>query len=284
MKTIAIASDLTARSDRALARGLALAAQQKGKAHALHVVDSELPDALRSHTVEWARGALAREVAACAQAPAGIASCHVVTGKPGEIIAARAHALGADLLVLGTHDTARRGGFATTTAWRIMAASPVPVLLVTQHTNAPYNQVVIGVDFSVHARAALRQALRLAPAAHFTLVHAYTPPFRSSLGTPDYLEAMAYAERLAFDQFLGEEMALLDAQARAIGVAPGALQSELVEGPPGLVLRQACARLSAELLVIGTHGRTGMGRALWGSVATEMLEDPPCDVLVVRPF
>lgn len=53
-------------------------------------------------------------------------------------------------------------------------------------------------------------------------------------------------------------------------------------------VRQALAaeieRIQPDLVVIGTHGRTGIGSALLGSVTTHLLQDPPIDVLAMRAW
>jgi len=54
------------------------------------------------------------------------------------------------------------------------------------------------------------------------------------------------------------------------------------EGPAGRTIVQVAAELGADLIVIGTHGRTGIGRVLLGSVAEEVLRRAPCPILTVR--
>jgi nucleotide-binding universal stress UspA family protein len=284
MKTIVVATDLTARSDRALARGLALARELGATLHVVHVVDRGLPPELHAHTLDWAKGAITREIEACRPGAGAAAGCHVVAGKPRLDVVVQAQNLGADLIVLGLPDRGRhlRSVFAESTAGQILKASHLPVLLAHAPVEGPYRQVVIGVDFSVFSRAAVRLAHAVAPAAALHLVHGYVVPFRSRLGSPDYLQEMAYAERQAMDAFLAEEMALLDAHAQGLGIPAGAVTTELHEGPPFDVLTEACGRHAAELMVIGTHGRTGVSRAVWGSVAEALLELAPCDVLVAR--
>src|SRR5262245_24433686 len=53
-------------------------------------------------------------------------------------------------------------------------------------------------------------------------------------------------------------------------------------GPPGEVVSEVARERNAELIVIGTHGHTGIHRFLLGSVATSVLRHAPCDVLVCR--
>ena len=54
------------------------------------------------------------------------------------------------------------------------------------------------------------------------------------------------------------------------------------EGMPEEVVLQVAAETRCDLLVIGTHGRSGLGRALLGSVAESLIARAPCDILAVR--
>ena len=56
----------------------------------------------------------------------------------------------------------------------------------------------------------------------------------------------------------------------------------IVHGDPARAIAQCAEETEADLVVIGTHGRGSVGRALRGSVSTALLHHAPCDVLVVR--
>jgi nucleotide-binding universal stress UspA family protein len=57
----------------------------------------------------------------------------------------------------------------------------------------------------------------------------------------------------------------------------------LVEGPPATAVIRVAKRKGAHLIVVGTHGRTGVQRMLMGSVAERIVRLSPCPVLTVRP-
>jgi len=192
--------------------------------------------------------------------------------------------VGAGLVVVGRHDTTKDGlfRFADTTAGQIVRASPIPVLLVSNASVAPYATAVVGIDFSIYARAALRHAKRIAPEARLHLVHAYQVPYRMHLGPPDLLADLAATAKREFDQFLAEDMAQLIARSALSRSDPARLTHESIEGAPYAVLTRTVERLKADLLVVGTHGAGAVVRAVWGSVATALLEEPPCDLLIVH--
>jgi nucleotide-binding universal stress UspA family protein len=283
--SILVASDLTYRSDRALARGIALAREMSTPLHVLHVVDETLPEQARTHALDYARHMLTQ---ACASIPAGMAppTIAVEPGHPKHDVARYAVEAAAQLIVVGLHDAGKDSlfNFADTTAGHIVRSSPLPILLVTHDVAGPYRSAVIGVDFSVYAKAAIRNAMVFAPQAKLHLVHAYRVPFRISLGSPEYLAELRADAARNFDAFLKDEMAVLVKRTHAIGVAPDALHHEVQEGMPYEVLARTVERVNADLIVVGTHGSSGFARAVWGSVVTALLEAPPTDVLIVHAF
>jgi nucleotide-binding universal stress UspA family protein len=62
------------------------------------------------------------------------------------------------------------------------------------------------------------------------------------------------------------------------------ISAKLVEGhgEPGRVIAKEAEEAKADLIVVGTHGRRAVGRAVLGSVSTGVLHQAHCDVLVVR--
>ena len=283
---ILVASDLTARSDRALARAFLLARELSAGLDVLHVVDENLPGELRTHAAEWAASTLARETQPLAAACGVTPRLTVSVGNPRDEVVRRADPATVDLLLLGVHGGAASGGkrFGETTAGRILKSSLAAVLLVRDPAEEPYRRAVVGVDFSMYARLAIRQACLIAPAATLHLAHAYHVPFKGLLAGGDVAASRAYEQKLAFDAFLREEMAVLEQRAQDCRPVPGQVEKLLEAGEPRQVLRALCRRVAADLLVIGTHGRAGASRALWGSVAADLLEEPPCDLLVIKPY
>jgi len=68
----------------------------------------------------------------------------------------------------------------------------------------------------------------------------------------------------------------------ASNVLARTLDLEMIEDELCGAIRRAIATVNAELLVMGTHGRSGIHSAFVGSMAQEFLVTPPCDVLVVK--
>lgn len=282
--SVLIASDLSFRTAQALRRGLRIARDLSVPVEVVHVVDADLPAELRDKTVAWAKTALTREAEAEAKTlSVSTPTVTVVPGAPKRDIVLHAYRTGATLLVVGTHNPLKEGflGFGLTTVGAIARSSHIPVLLVTNDAAAAYQNIVIGVDFSIYSTSAVRNAIRLFPGATLHLVHAYQVPFKMRLGTEEYLREIQEMSRASLQSYVKHEIEVL--MERSAASAHGAdMKPHLIEGMPRDVLRSAQSQLHAELIVIGTHGSSGMVRAIWGSVAQDLLDHPPCDVLVVH--
>lgn len=274
---VLVAADLSARSDRAVARGIQLARQLKAQLSVLTVIDADLPAELRTHTREWARRALQREIDG---QDAVHASLEVVEGKPADRILAVATGMAADLIVLGIHDRAA----ARSTITAVVRGTLLPVLMVKNEAARPYCTVVVGTDLSVRSRAAVRQAFHIAPGGTLHLVHAYRRPFPGYLTEDSTVNAFAYSERQQLDAFLESEMDELDRRAQELGLRREHLESYLREGDPCDVLVAECARVGADLVVVASSPTTRLKMAFHESVAERLLSVPPTDILVARPF
>jgi nucleotide-binding universal stress UspA family protein len=60
------------------------------------------------------------------------------------------------------------------------------------------------------------------------------------------------------------------------------VEARLERGDPAAEILRTADEFGAELIVMGTHGRSGIGRLLMGSVAEAVLRDAPCPVLIAR--
>lgn len=141
----------------------------------------------------------------------------------------------------------------------------------------PPKNILVPIDFSESsehaATAACALALKTGATVH--LLHAYVIPVES-VGL-----ALTVSQQYV-EQFVRESKAqLLELSAK---LCPGAkVGSVLVEsGDPREVITHKAKDLDAELIVMGTHGRRGLSRALLGSVAENVVRTAHCSVLVVR--
>jgi universal stress protein A len=136
--------------------------------------------------------------------------------------------------------------------------------------------ILVPVDFSACSEKALRYAMPLAEQnkAAITLLHVLPGYVPSGLGTVDYV------------QLRGEMRASVASQLSALAAQEGKENVEIrfrtAEGDAATEITLGAKSLLADLIVISTHGRTGLTRALLGSVAEHVVRRAPCPVLVVR--
>lgn len=283
MQKLLMATDLSARSERALARAIGIARDHGARLTVVHVVDEDLPDSVRTALESGARQIVGDRIANLTSADSGPGvSLEIVTGRPHQEILALAEKTGSSVIVLGMHrEDALADFFRSTTAERILRAATVPILLVTDPAEASYQKAMVGVDFSVYSRRAIEFAAGFAPGAAFHLVHAYDIPFKGFVGEDEDRGRIGKEHHDTLQRLIDEEMKTLVA---TLPSGAPTLTPVMAEGPVRQVLRQQAEHLKPDLLVLGTHGRTGAGRALLGSVAEDFLGNPPCDLLAVKAW
>jgi nucleotide-binding universal stress UspA family protein len=140
-------------------------------------------------------------------------------------------------------------------------------------------RILHATDFSRASTPALKAAISMAKAnrARLTVVHVMAPPSLALPGegyvSPALYESLESSARAAAQKHLNAVLA----RARAAGVRARGL---LLEGVPHELIARAARK--ADLLVIGTHGRSGLAKLFLGSVASRLVALAPCPVLTVR--
>ena len=135
-------------------------------------------------------------------------------------------------------------------------------------------------DFSAASRASFARALSMAKAdrAELLLVHVVAPP--TFVAGEGYISPQVYGEiEAAADAYGRKNLGLLQARARTAGVRSKTL---LLRGLADQEIIRAARSKKADLIVIGTHGRTGLARLFLGSVASRVVAGAGCPVLTVR--
>ncbi|HEX6167071.1 MAG TPA: universal stress protein [Acidimicrobiales bacterium] len=163
----------------------------------------------------------------------------------------------------------------TTPAAPVAGAEPAP-----GGEGAPGGRIVVGVDDSEQAAAALRWALAEGALRQATVevVHSWSPPvsalpFGATLVIPVDEAAVDAAARASVDE-------LVEGARADVGAEPPEVLRTVLPGSPSLTLVDASE--GADLLVVGSHGRSGLSRLVLGSVAMACVNHAPCPVVVVR--
>jgi universal stress protein A len=141
------------------------------------------------------------------------------------------------------------------------------------------SSIVCPTDFSERAAPAEREAVRLARAlgAELVLAHVATDAalWREGVYTPEVRAVIEGQRKWAADALAARAAALASEGVRARAVVKvGVAWEEIV---------RLAAEEHANMIVMGTQGRSGLERLLLGSVAERVIRRAPCPVLTVRP-
>lgn len=136
--------------------------------------------------------------------------------------------------------------------------------------------IVVALDASELSERVIQtlQELQLQPATKIILSHVISPPQAT-------LEIVADRPHVDSEEFPHRhiEKQLQSYQAHL----PGESELEIVTGDPAEEIIRIANIYQADLIVIGSRGLTGVKRILKGSVSSQVVEDAPCSVLVVKP-
>jgi nucleotide-binding universal stress UspA family protein len=143
-------------------------------------------------------------------------------------------------------------------------------------------KIVCPSDFSTCAMQALKYAVELARQfrAEISLVHAYEDPaaYVAPLPMSGYVGPGADL-LLELRQTLETRLEHLREDVEKQGVT---VRAELLEGAPYRVVLDWADEWQADMIVIGTHGHTGLSHALLGSVTERVVRMASCPVLTIR--
>ena len=282
MREFLMATDLSARSDRALERAVKLAREHDARLTIVHVVDEDLPARLADNHKSAAEETIRKHVGTLTAADGLSVSTQVISGRPYIDILEMSEKAKAEIIILGVHrEDAVKDMFRGTTAERIIRGSNVPVLLVKDRTLNSYKRVIVGVDFSVFSRRAVEFSVRFVQSGELYLVHAYHVPFEGFLHGRDTRTQISKQHEAQFEKLISEEMSSFLNSFKSDG---SKIERVMCKGSAREVIHGQVDRLKPDLLVVGTHGRTGVAHALLGSVAEDLLCHPPCDVLAVKAW
>jgi nucleotide-binding universal stress UspA family protein len=142
-------------------------------------------------------------------------------------------------------------------------------------------KIVLGFDDSPHAQAALRWVCGQSwPAGtRVVVVSAVRAPV--SMYAEVYAPAVAYPPEVTHD--LAKHHEELASRARSELAAAGiAADARVLTGDPREVLVDVARAEGADLVVMGSHGRTGLAKLVLGSVAAHVVGHSPCNVMVIK--
>jgi universal stress protein A len=141
--------------------------------------------------------------------------------------------------------------------------------------------ILVPVDFSEHSEKAVRYATTVANrfGARIELLHVVEDPFvtgawNSEVFVPNLPELLNRLTQAAQDQMTQSKKRLA-----AHGFV---VETVVITGQPAPTIVEHATRGGFDLIVMGTHGRTGLSHVFMGSIAERVVQKAPCAVLTVR--
>lgn len=205
-------------------------------------------------------------------------SAVLVRGHPWQQIVDKLHADPTfDLVVVGTRGRTGASRFLFgSVAEMVVRHAPCSVLVTGEGGETSLRRILCPVDFSTGSQHALTLiAATIGPDCDVTLFHVFEAP-------PTYATEPSLR---TFEDDLDRDVAarLAKAADELRPTVAGSVHTRLVSGHPGeQILRALEASPPYDLVVMGSHGRMGIQRALLGSVAERIVRHSPCPVLVAR--
>ena len=154
-------------------------------------------------------------------------------------------------------------------SWRIIAM---------KETLVPIQHLLVPLDFSLYAEQALQHAIALAQPLRVPLTLLHVIPLHP-LAIRDVLAPLLEASLRAVETEAHQRMHTARARVHQVGLRCDTL---IVHGIPFQTIVDTAGDRDVDLIVMGTHGRTGLSHVLLGSVAEKVVRLAPCPVLVTR--
>ena len=145
--------------------------------------------------------------------------------------------------------------------------------------NRLIREILAPLDFSEHSNAALKYAILFAErvGATITILHVLKPP----IGMPEAGAWLLDADSVNQITRAAEQAVTRICEREKLR-RPPTVPTIVRIGVPSEVIKETAADLRSDLIVIATHGRTGLAHALLGSNAESVIRQAPCPVLVIR--
>lgn len=278
---ILLATDLSARCDRALDRAMQLANTWQVPLLVVHARPRDMGDSWppANDTPSWRQppdtlAAIEQRIRRDLGPDIDQLAIHVAEGQPAEVILELAQREACALIVLGASHERSGHSFLGKTTEALLRKSPASVLVVKNRAREAYRQILVGTDFTTESQHGLQVAAAWFPQADFALMHALDIPYKSL-----WLDAVRRQE------FTRLELATI-ADFLADAGLPEPLRQRIrpmVEhGHPEMMLRNYVLEEGADLTVIGALRRGLTFHMLIGGTTRRIVQAVPSDILVVR--
>ena len=257
-----------------------------------HILDKEMLSQIKEMDAETEAGVLSfaeEKVAAFIREVIGTGRdiiIEVLLGNPFKLTLDQIKKHNAETLVLGSGGySSEDGHHVGALASRCIRKAPVEVLLVRNYQDHPFEDIVACVDFSENSNRAVHRAAALAAQdkSRLKLIHVFRPPAYSEtemgwlgpafpVAPPDDLMESLKQRLDGFASRIAEEYKLENITSEVI------TSHSIHRG-----IWEALKEIQADLVVLGTRGRTGFKSLLLGTTAEGLLNNTPCSALTLKP-
>lgn len=290
-QTVVAGTDFSPSSRASLGQAARIAGWAGGSLHIVHVLDTivvvELEGALSTFQ-KGLRDSLVKDAQqhwhTFSKGLEGVdgRACEVIIDNRSRGLVNAARRANADLLVIGAFGSRPADVGMGSVATACVRHAPCDVLVVRDTQRGPFRKVVCAVDFSPTSQAALERAALVAGQEHAELhvVHAFEAPWHEIAIYGPTVLAQPEAQR----QYRDGLTSRLESLGAGLNLDPAKSRFVLLDAPGHRdTLAEYGRDVGADLLVLGTRGRTNLRDVLLGSTAERLLKKTRSSVLAVRP-
>jgi nucleotide-binding universal stress UspA family protein len=285
---ILVPTDFSPTADAALARARTLAVAFDASLHLLHVAENTF---LRAKMADPHHLQLAATIQLNDRLPTDDRDPPRATAvmersdHPADEIVRAARTRQIDLIAMGTHGRSGLAHFLIgSVAERVLRTAPCPVLTVRDaHLggNPMFMRILVPVDFSEPSIAALEYARALGRklGASLRVLHVVEDQYVTApLGSDMYMAPSSAETELRVQEAKDQLASFLSRDDRTALRAT----ADVITGSSARTITEYAGSNKFDLIVMGTHGRTGLAHFVMGSVAEKVIRTATCPVLTVR--
>jgi nucleotide-binding universal stress UspA family protein len=202
----------------------------------------------------------------------------ICEGEPHEVIVDVAASKNADLIAMGTHGSkGLKKLFLGSVAARVTQIAPCDVLVVKHPSEglAKYNSILLSYDGTEFSKKALARACEIAASEGSEITALYV--------IPRYEEMIEFfLSNVIKENLMHDARRIMQGAVDAASKLGVTIKTEITEGTESDRIAETARRLKSDLIIRGTHGWSGINKAIIGNVIEHIIVSAPCPVLAVR--
>lgn len=281
IKRIVVGIDIFAKPDNVLNRALVVAKENKAVLFIVHAVKTPLfsiPSYFGNEEISIDIAGISKKIEKKMQTlnkdGKVLYTILVKEGNPNDVILHEAKLLKANMVVIGASRKSKKR-YLGTTAEKVAHQSHIPVLVVKNRVKRPYRNILAPTDFQVQSRLSILFAKNIFPDAKIKVVNSLEVVYVDGPYTVVGSDYKAYNRKVRRDVQKDLKNFIKELPVKKAEIIEG-------EGNSKEVLLKYIDKGAYDLVVIGSRGTSGF-KALLGSMASSILRETSCDVLLYVP-